>query len=259
MKIHPTAIISSKASIGKNVEIGPFTIIHDNVEIGDGSTVGSHCELGHPTALAERDSLIIGRGSLIRSHSVFYQGSIFGPNLVTGHHVCVRENTKAGNNLQIGTLSDIQGSCEIGDYTRFHSYVNIGRLSKIGDFVWIFPFVALTNDPHPPSNYLVGCAIGSYTAVATMTVILPGVTVGEHCLIAAHSLVKNDVNPGMVAAGSPATEICPASKIKLRDGTGRPAYPWTTHFHRGYPEHVVSQWLDMAASEVPQNGRIGGG
>jgi len=47
----------------------------------------------------------------------------------------------------------------------------------------------------------------------------------------------------MVVSGSPAKVICEASKIMLKDGSGRPAYPWTTHFYRGYPEEVVHQWL----------------
>jgi acyl-[acyl carrier protein]--UDP-N-acetylglucosamine O-acyltransferase len=33
--IHSTAIVSSKAKIGENVEIGAFTIVHDNCVIGD--------------------------------------------------------------------------------------------------------------------------------------------------------------------------------------------------------------------------------
>ena len=39
MSIHTTAIISNKSKIGENVEIGPFTIIHDNVEIGDNTSI----------------------------------------------------------------------------------------------------------------------------------------------------------------------------------------------------------------------------
>jgi len=40
----------------------------------------------------------------------------------------------------------------------------------------------------------------------------------------------------------------PTSAILLRDGSGRPAYPWTTHFTRGYPPEVVARWQ---AGEAP--------
>ena len=89
-----------------------------------------------PTLLAERKSLIIGQDSLIRSYSILYGGSTFGSRLITGYRVTVRERTKAGENLQIGTLSDIQGDCVIGNYVRFHSNVHIGMKSEIGNFVW---------------------------------------------------------------------------------------------------------------------------
>ena len=40
--IHPTAVISDKASIGENVTIGPFCVIDDDVTIGDGCVLKSH-------------------------------------------------------------------------------------------------------------------------------------------------------------------------------------------------------------------------
>jgi acetyltransferase-like isoleucine patch superfamily enzyme len=241
--IHPTAIVSSRAHIGTGVTVGPYSIIHDNVVIGSGSVIGSHCEIGHPSVLAAGHPLCIGENSLIRSHSVFYEGSTFGDGLITGHRVTVRELTVAGKNLQIGTLGDIQGHCEIGDYVRTHSNVHIGQKSKIHNFVWIFPYVVLTNDPHPPSDTSVGCEICDYAVIATMSTVLPGVIVGEHSLIAAHSSVSRDVEARTVVGGSPAKFLCPTSKIKLRDGTGRDAYPWTSHFNRGYPEERVKEWL----------------
>jgi acetyltransferase-like isoleucine patch superfamily enzyme len=241
--IHPTSLISPRAKLGRNVTVGPFTIIHDNVEIGDDTEIGSHCEIGYPSKLADGAPLVIGAGSLIRSHSIFYEGSTFGERLQTGHRVTVREMTRAGKNLQIGTLSDFQGHCTIGDYVRTHSNVHIGQSSRVGNFVWIFPYVVLTNDPHPPSDVHVGCVIEDYAAVATMSVVLPGVTVGEGALVAAVSSVGKDVAPHTVVGGSPAKFICETKKIKHRE-TGEPAYPWTTHFHRGYPDEVVRQWME---------------
>lgn len=242
--IHPTAIVSNKAKLGENISIGAFSIVYDDVVIGDNSVIESNCEIGYPTKLADGAPLIFGKNTLVRSHSVFYQGSTFGDNLVTGHRVTVREFTKAGRNMQIGTLSDFQGDCEIGDYVRTHSNVHIGKLAKIGNFVWIYPYVVLTNDPQPPSNYFVGVTVCDYAVIATMSVILPGIKVGERSLVAAHSMVNKDVPENMVVGGSPAKVICETDKIKLKDGSGRNAYPWTKHFHRGYPPDVVKKWME---------------
>ena len=241
--IHPTALISPKALLGANVSVDAFTIIHGNVQICDGSTVGSHCEIGHPAPRAQGQPLVIGRNAKIRSHSIFYEGSTFGDGLVTGHRVTVREGTQAGLNLQIGTLSDIQGTCQIGNYVRFHSNVHIGQHSTIGDFVWIFPYVVLTNDPHPPSEVMRGVKLNDYVAVATMSVILPGVEIGKRALIGAHSSVGRNVDPDTVVAGVPAKLICNTDEILLKDDSGRPAYPWRRHFTRGYPDEIVAHWF----------------
>ncbi len=144
--------INPHAQIGSNVMIGNYCTIHENVIIGDDTVIEDYSTLGYPTPLAKEKSLIIGKNSLIRSYSLFYQGSEFGDGLVTGHRVTVRENTFAGEHLQIGTLSDIQGNCRVGNYVRLHSNVHIGQESRIHDFVWIYPYVVLTNDRLPPSD-----------------------------------------------------------------------------------------------------------
>lgn len=242
--IHQTAIVSPKAKLGNNISIGAFSIIHDDVEIGNDSVIECYCEIGYPTTLADNKPLIIGDNAFIRSHSIFYQGSSFGDFLVTGHRVTVREHTTAGTNLQIGTLSDIQGDCLIGDYVRTHSNVHIGKHSKIGNFVWIYPYVVFTNDPNPPSNCAMGVTVEDYAVIATMSVILPGVSIGKHSLVAAHSLVREDVPPGKLVSGSPAQQLCNASRIKLKGEPKGKAYPWPRHFHRGYPESVVDEWKE---------------
>lgn len=234
--VHPLSKIDS------DVEIGPFCIIHQNVEIKSGTKIGAYCELGVTTPLSDGSPLYIGHNSMIRSHSVFYESSRFGDQLTTGHRVTVREHTFAGKNLQIGTLCDLQGDCQIGDYVRFHSNVHIGKKSTIGNFVWIFPYVVLTNDPTPPSDTLMGVVLGNYSVVATMAVILPGVQIGEHALIAASACVRNDVPAYSIAAGAPARILGSTSIVKLKEFPEKSAYPWPRHFKRGYPDDVVKAW-----------------
>lgn len=247
--IHPSAYVAPEANLGDGVEIGPFSIIHANVILGERVKVGAYCELGISTQLGDGTPLIIGDDSLIRSHSIFYESSSFGSGLTTGHRVTVREKTIAGTGFQIGTSSEIQGDCIVGNYVRFQSNVFVGKKTTIGNFVWILPYVVLTNDPTPPSNVLMGCTIEDYASIAAASVVLPGVTVGHRSLVAAHACVTKNVPPNMVVAGVPARIVGNANTIKLRDGTGRPAYPWTQHFTRGYPASVTADWANKEGED----------
>ena len=51
-------------------------------------------------------------------------------------------------------------------------------------------------------------SVGDYTFIGARTVILPGVKIGERCVIGACSLVTKDVPDGMVVGGVPAKVIC---------------------------------------------------
>lgn len=240
--IHPSAFISPKAQLGSNIEVGPFSIVHDDVVLHDGVRIEGFCEIGVPTALGDGSPLTMGEGCLVRSHSIFYKSSTIGKELVTGHHVVVREMTSIGAGCQLGSFSELQGDCTLGDYTKLQSGVFIGKASQIGNFVRISPHVIITNDPTPPSEVLLGCQIEDYASLSAGSMLLPGVKVGEHSLVAAHALVTKDVPPYMVVAGVPARIMGEASAIKLRDGSDEPAYPWTTHFTRGYPTEVTRHW-----------------
>jgi len=248
------AFISPKARIGRNVTIGEFTIIHDNVIIGDGVTIESHCIIGRPTPLAEGTPLTIGEKSLIRSHSVLYEGSTLGAGLRTGHHVLIREKTVAGLELQLGSFSNLEGQLTIGNHTRTHSNVHLGMGSTIGNFCWFFPYVVLTNDPHPPSDLCIGVTVEDYAAIATMSCVLPGIRVGTRSLVGASSVVNRDVPPETIVVGNPAKVIGPTSNIKHRDGSGESAYPWTKHFHKNYPKDAVAEWMAAHPKVVTKAG-----
>lgn len=235
MGISPMAIVSPEARLAEDVEIGPFTVVHAGVQVGTGSRVGSHCVLGLPSDLAHGLPLRIGPGALIRSHTVFYAGSSFGSMLETGHRVTVREHTRAGNGLRLGTNCDIQGDCSFGDYARVHSDVFVAKGCRVGRCAWLMPRVILTNDPTPPSETMLGCDVGDFAVISAGALLLPGVRVGTHAVVAAKACVRDNVAAGMLVAGVPARVIGLACQVRLREPLDGPAYPWTTHFRRGYP------------------------
>lgn len=241
--IHPSAILGEGVVLGENVTIGANALIYDHVRIGDGSIIGPNSIIGEPTAEYYQDpeysnqELIIGPNSLIRSGAIVYAGSVIGSGFECGHRVTIREHSKIGNHCRVGTLSDIQGDCEFGDYVRLHSNVHIGQKTTIGNYVWIFPYCVFTNDPHPPSNHLLGVTVEDFAVVTTMVVVFPGVTIGKDALVGAASFVRHDVPPETVVVGSPAKVVAKVGEIRSKTGflDGESLYPWRNHFQRGMP------------------------
>ena len=243
--------ISPSAKIGNNVKIGDNTVIYDNVVIGDNSIICNDCVIGEPLnsyyydSNYENPTTFIGENAMIRSHNIIYAGNEIGKNFITGHRVTIRENTKIGNNCAFGTLCDIQGYSTFGEYCRLHSNVHIGMKSTIGNFVFIYPYVVFTNDPHPPSNICQGATVGDFTQIAVHSILLPAVTVGKNCLIGANSTVSKDFGDELVIAGVPAKVLCYVREIKSKEKEGTFHYPWVYNFERGMPWEGVGydEWL----------------
>lgn len=233
-------ILEDNIILGDNVYVDYGTIIHSNVKIDENSTIGARCILGEYVVDFYEDrvnkihQLHIGKESLIRSETIIYGDNDFGDYLQTGHRVTIRENARIGSHVRIGTLSDIQGHCEIQDYVNMHSNVHIGMHSIIKKYAWIFPYVVLTNDPNPPSSSLMGVTVEEFAIVATGTVVLPGKVIGNGALVGAGSIVTKDVTEDAIAVGNPAKEHGKTEKI--RDAiTGKQVYPWRYTFDRGMP------------------------
>lgn len=243
-------ILEDNIILKDNVFVDFGTIIHSNVTVDENTVIGSRCILGEYLADFYQDRsnqnhpLHIGKNSLLRSETIIYGDNDFGEALQTGHRVTIREKSKIGNHVRIGTLSDIQGHCEIQDYVNMHSNVHIGQKSIIKKYAWIFPYVILTNDPNPPSEDLLGVTVEEFAIVATSTVVLPGKTIGEGALVGAGSVVTKDVGANMIAVGNPAREKGSTEKIR-NDVTGRQVYPWQYTFDRGMPWQGIGyeKWL----------------
>jgi len=249
--------ISKKAKIGKNVKIGDNTMIYDNVEIMDNSIIANDCIIGEPLQsyydnfeIYDNPKTVIGPGALIRSHCIIYCGCEIGEEFSSGHRVTIREYTKFGKKCRVGTVSDIQGYVTFGDYCWLHSNVHICQKSTIGNFVFIYPYVVLTNDPTPPSDICIGPTVGDYSQIAVFSVILPGVKIGKHCLIGAGSIVSKDVEDYQLVLGSPAEFKKDVRNIKDRI-TGDSHYPWPLRFDRGMPWNEIgfNEWEKLTDND----------
>ena len=130
-------------------------------------------------------------------------------------------------------FSDLQGHVTMGNYCRLHSSVHLAKGSVLGDHVFIYPYAVLTNDRFPPSMTTNAPAIGHYTQIGVHAVILAGVSIGAHCLIAANATVANDVDDHSFMIGSPAVLKKDVRDLKGEDGS--PLYPWPARFDRGMP------------------------
>lgn len=243
--IREGVIIGDNVTIEADVFIDHQCIIRDYVHIKKGSRIGPQCILGETSTMRAEEAkpLEIGENTLLRSGTIIYADNAFGPDLQTGHRVTIREKTQIGSHVRVGTLSDIQGYCTLGNHVHLHSNVHIGQQSVVDEYAWIFPYVILTNDPTPPSELLVGVHVEPFAVITTGCVVMPGLTIGKDALVGGGAVVTKDVPSESIVVGNPAKVIGNVRKIKNHI-TGEPVYPWRYTFSRGMPwaEEGIQAW-----------------
>ena len=118
-----------------------------------------------------------------------------------------------GENCKIGSYVEIQPDVTIGNNVIISSHSFICSLVKIENDVFIGHGVMTLNDINPPSKKRTGTTkewkptlIKKGAVIGNNATIFP-VTIGEHAVIGAGSVVTKDVAPYTIVAGNPAKKI----------------------------------------------------
>ena len=185
--------------------------------IGEETLIDSWACVGYPTRrklkripkkIEELDSISdgakIGRGCIIRSFTIIYEGAELGDRVETGHGVLIRERSRIGSNSRIGSFSQLDGEVHVGENVNIQSMVYLPHLTWIDDNVFIGPNVIVTNDRYPVSKRLSGVRIGRGAVIGAGAVLIAGIEVGENSIIAAGSIVTKDVPANSMVMGAPA-------------------------------------------------------
>ncbi len=165
--VHRTAIVGKNCRIGKNVKIGPHTIIEDNVKIGNDNIIKSSVYIGSNTDIGnaniffpfcsigtvpqdlkykgEKSRLIIGNKNTFREHCTANIGTegdrmetIIGNSslFMTGSHIAhdcvVGDSTIFANQATLGGHVHIDDFAVIGGISAVHQFCKIGKLAMIG-------------------------------------------------------------------------------------------------------------------------------
>ena len=91
--IHPTAIISDSAKLGKGIILYPYSIISDNAKIGNGCIINMHSTIAHDST--------IGSYSTISAHCDVTGMCNVGNNVFMGSGSRIVPRTFVGNDVYI--------------------------------------------------------------------------------------------------------------------------------------------------------------
>jgi UDP-N-acetylglucosamine acyltransferase len=162
VNIHPQALVSPQAKLGRNVTVGPFCIIEPEVEVGDECVLASRVVIKSGTTLGEKNTVheggfpqhtrmperlgrvAIGSNNTIREnctiHRALHEGTTtkLGDNnlLMVGAHVAhdcsVGDNAIFANNALLGGFVTIGDRAFVSGAVAVHQFCRIGRLAMIG-------------------------------------------------------------------------------------------------------------------------------
>ncbi|MEJ5350593.1 MAG: acyl-ACP--UDP-N-acetylglucosamine O-acyltransferase [Melioribacteraceae bacterium] len=154
--IHPTAIVSPKAKLGNNIEIGPYAVIHDDVEIGDdckigpfvgiydGARIGNRVKIFQGASISnlpqdlkyanEQTYLFIGDDTVIREFATLHKGTAATGKTVIGNNCLLMAYTHVAHDCHIGNKVIISNATQIAGHVTIEDVVIIGGQGAVHQF-----------------------------------------------------------------------------------------------------------------------------
>ena len=161
MNIHPTAIISDKAELGENLQVGPYSIIEE------GTRIGNNCEIAAQAQL--RSGTVIGNDCYIGSGAVISADPQF-----------------------VGFDREISSGVEMGDANLIREYVTMHRSIREGGCTRIGSHNYFMNGAHLGHD----CEVGDHNILANNVLLGGHVTMGSHCFLGGASVFHQFVRIG---------------------------------------------------------------
>lgn len=181
--IHSSSYIAKTAIIEEGVHIGANSVIEHNVVIHKNSTIGRNC--------------IIRSNSVVGAQGFGFEQDLDGKWIRFPHLGAV----DIGDNVEIGALNSVcvgaLGNTSINDGVKTDNLVHIAHNCKIGKNSILTACSELSG----------GVQLGENVWLGPNSTIMEKILVGDNALIGIGSLVRKNVKPNTIVAGSPAKFI----------------------------------------------------
>jgi UDP-3-O-[3-hydroxymyristoyl] glucosamine N-acyltransferase len=207
--IHPSAVISPEAKLGKDVSIQPCAVIEAGATIGDRAVIGANTYIGHGSQIGAdcllyanvtlREYTVLGQRVILHS-GVVLGADGFGFEPVKGKHQKIPQVgiVEIGDDVEIGANTAIDrarfGKTRIGRGTKIDNLVQIGHNCVIGEDCIICGLVGLAGST----------IIGNHVTVAGQVGMAGHLSIGDNSIIMAQAGVTKDVPANSFMLGAPA-------------------------------------------------------